>query len=105
MATFDIKLFGAIDLYREGVRLTNFRSQKMLVLLAYLMRAERPVTRDYLAGLGWPDIHERQALGLLRRALHDLNQRLPGCLAIERHMVRFLPDAPATVDLHTFIHL
>lgn len=105
MTTFDIRLFGAIEIRRDGILLTDFRSQKALVLLAYLICANRPITRDYLAGLAWPEMEQSQALGLLRRSLHDLNSQLPGCLEIERRTVGFSPSAPATIDIHTFAHL
>ena len=96
MTTFDIRLFGAIEIRRDGELLTDFRSQKALVLLAYLICENRPITRDYLAGLAWPEMEQRQALGLLRRSLHDLHSQLPGCLELERRTVCFSPTAPAT---------
>ncbi len=80
MTAFDIRLFGAIEIRRNGELLTGFRSQKALVLLAYLLCEQRPVAREYLAGLGWPESDQSQALGLLRRSLHDLQRQLPDCL-------------------------
>ncbi len=103
--TFDIRLFGAIEIRRDGELLTDFRSQKALVLLAYLICENHAVTRDYLAELAWPAIEQSQALGLLRRSLHDLNNQLPGCLEIERRTVRFSPTAPAAVDIHRLTNL
>ena len=103
MTTFDIRLFGAIEIRRNGALLTDFRSQKALVLLAYLICENRPVTRDYLAGLGWPEMEQSQALGLLRRSLHDLNHQLPGCLDMDRRTVCFRPAALATVDIYQFV--
>jgi len=105
MTTFDIRLFGSIEIRRDGARLADFRSQKALVLLAYLISENRPVTRDYLAGLGWPEMEQSQALGLLRRSLHDLNNQLPGCLEMDRRTVCFSPTAPATVDIYQMADL
>jgi predicted ATPase/DNA-binding SARP family transcriptional activator len=102
MIPLDIRLFGVIEIQRAGETLTDFRSQKELVLLAYLICQARPLTRDFLAGLVWPEYDQSRALGLLRRSLHDLNQQLPGCLAIDRRTVCFCPDVPVTIDLHTF---
>lgn len=56
MSTLDIRLFGAMEIRHQGELLTDFRSQKALALLAYLICVDRPVTRDYLAGLAWPDM-------------------------------------------------
>jgi DNA-binding SARP family transcriptional activator len=105
MFPLDFKLFGAIEARRGGKTITDFRSQKALVLLAYLICEDRPVTRDFLAGLAWPDATQSQALGLLRRTLHDLNQRLSGCLEMDRRTVRFRPTATTTVDIHQFTAL
>jgi predicted ATPase/DNA-binding SARP family transcriptional activator len=105
MATFEIRLFGAIEVYRDGQAVSGFRSQKTLALLAYLIVEDRPLTRDYLAGLLWPDTSQPEALGHLRRALYNLTQCLPGCLEIDRRVVRFHPAAPAVVDVRLLAEL
>ena len=105
MTAFTIRLLGAIGIDWAGAPLTEFRSQKTLVLLAYLLCEDRPITRDYLAGLSWPEMPQSQALGLLRRSLYDLNSQLPGCLEMDRRTARFSPTAPVTVDLRCFAAL
>ncbi len=85
--------------------MTAFRSLKALALLAYLISENRAVTRDYLAGLAWPESSQKQALGLLRRSLHSLSSQLPGCLEIDRRTVRWRADAPASVDIYQFERL
>jgi predicted ATPase/DNA-binding SARP family transcriptional activator len=105
MTTFDIRLFGAIEVYRDGQAVSGFRSQKTLALLAYLIVEARPLTRDYLAGIFWPETSQAEALGHLRRALHNLSRLLPGCLEIDRRIVRFQPDAPAVVDARRLAQL
>jgi DNA-binding SARP family transcriptional activator len=105
MITFDIRLFGAMEIRHHGALLTDFRSQKGLALLAYLICIDRPVTREHLAGLAWPEVEQSQALGLLRRTLHDLNSKLPGCLVMDRRTVCFQPETPVTIDLRTFAEL
>lgn len=105
MSTFDICLFGAIEIRHRGIQLTQFRSQKALVILAYLISNNRPVTREYVAGLAWPDREQSQALGLLRRTLYDLNNKLPGCLITDRRTIQFRPMVPITIDVHNFAAL
>ncbi len=102
MSTFSIRLFGAIEISRDGQPLSGFRSQKTLVLLAYLISQARPLTRDHLAGLFWPETTQKQALGHLRRALHNLSKNLPGCLDVNRRTAAFHAQAPATVDIRRF---
>ena len=97
---FNIRLLGAIEVESNGEMLTAFRSQKTLAILAFLISENRSVTRDYLAGLAWPETSQKQALGLLRRSLHSLSSQLPGCLDVNRRTVRWRADAPAAVDIH-----
>ncbi|MCB0204165.1 MAG: AAA family ATPase [Anaerolineae bacterium] len=101
----EIKLFGSIEISRAGKAITGFRSQKTLALLAYLISEGRPVTRDYLAGLVWPDSTQKQALGLLRRSLYNLNSKLPDLLDIDRRTIAFSPNVPARVDTQRFAEL
>ena len=101
-APFTINLFGAIEIFRDGQALTSFRSQKTLVLFAYLICEDRPVTREYLAGLGWPEANQQQALGLLRRSLHNLSSKLPGSLVIDRRTAWFCAESTVHVDVCTF---
>lgn len=104
MTTLQIKLFGALEIAGDnGIAITGFRSQKALTLLAYLICTGRPVTRDYLAGLAWPDMPQPQALGLLRRTLHDLVGKLPGCLLVDRRTVQVQAAAPLVIDLHQYV--
>jgi hypothetical protein len=80
--------------------ITGFRSQKALAILTYLVSEGRPITREYLAGLAWPEVEQSRALGLLRRSLHNLSSQLPACLEINRRTVFFKPDAPANIDIY-----
>lgn len=105
MTPLDIRLFGAIEIRHQGTLLTDFRSQKALALLAYLICQDRPVTREHLAGLAWPEMEQSQALGLLRRTLHDLTSKLPECLVVDRRTVHFQPATPVTIDVQTFVTL
>ncbi|MFW5942980.1 MAG: ATP-binding protein [Chloroflexota bacterium] len=102
---FEIRLFGAVEVLQDGEALSGFRSQKTLALLAYLIVENRPLARDYLAGLLWPETTQSDALGHLRRALYNLGNLLPGCLEVDRRTARYSPDAPASVDVHRFQQL
>lgn len=103
--TYEINLFGAVEVTCAGQAVTGFRSQKTLVLLAYLILEDRPITRDYVAGLLWPDIPHNEAMGRLRRTLHNLTTLLPGCLEVDRRTVYYSPAAPAVVDVRQFASL
>ena len=105
LSKFEIKLFGSIEIYRDGQPITRFRSQKALALLAFLITEGRPITREYLAGLIWPEAAQAQALGLLRRSLHSLSKQLPDCLEATQRTVSFKSAAPADIDTHQFTRL
>ena len=105
MSRFEIKLFGSIEIYHKGQPITHFRSQKALALLAFLITEDRPVTREYLAGLIWPEATQAQALGLLRRSLYSLSKQLPDCLETSQRTISFRQDAPAHIDTRQFAQL
>ncbi|HSM58368.1 MAG TPA: BTAD domain-containing putative transcriptional regulator [Candidatus Sulfomarinibacteraceae bacterium] len=102
---FEIRLFGAVEVLQDDEAVSGFRSQKTLALLAYLIVENRPLARDYLAGLLWPETTQSDALGHLRRALYNLGSLLPGCLDVDRRTARYSPEAPASVDVHRFDQL
>lgn len=94
-------LSGPPQVLVDGAVVHGFESEKALALLAYLALVGRPVNRDYLAGLFWGELDTDHSRGNLRRVLHNLTHRLPGCLEVERHSVRFVADQ-ATVDVQEF---
>ncbi|MFQ5421679.1 MAG: BTAD domain-containing putative transcriptional regulator, partial [Anaerolineae bacterium] len=102
MPPYNIRLFGAIEVFQNGQLVTSFRSQKTLVILAYLLSQNRLLTRAHLAGLFWPDVPQTQALGHLRRALHNLSKNLSGCLDTTRRTATFHPNASVVVDIFQF---
>jgi len=62
----------------------------------------RPLSRDNLAVLLWPDSSLTEARAHLRRSLHDLAQKLPHVLESNYHTVQFNTRSEATVDLYLF---
>ncbi|HHY54566.1 MAG TPA: tetratricopeptide repeat protein [Chloroflexi bacterium] len=98
---YTLHLTGPPQVVAGDTVIHGFESEKALALLAYLALVERPVNRDHLAGLFWGDLDDEHSRGNLRRVLHNLTHRLPGCLEVERHSVRFVP-AQATVDVREF---
>src|SRR5262249_35901799 len=61
----------------QGTLIPPLRSRKARWLLALLvLRRGRPVERDWLAGLLWPESSQSRALYSLRRRLTDLRRAL-----------------------------
>jgi len=99
---YHIHLFGPVEVEKEGASLRGFHSRKALALLGYLIRQNRPVARDYLSHLLWPNSDERRARRNLRSELSRLNRLLPNSLEIDRHNIRFQPDDSYWVDTAAF---
>jgi DNA-binding SARP family transcriptional activator len=98
---YTLHLSGPPQVLAADAVVHGFESEKALALLAYLAIVERPINRDYLAGLFWGEMDTEHSRGNLRRVLHNLTHLLPGCVEVERHSVRFISDA-ATVDVREF---
>ena len=94
-----VRLLGPVAVEVDGQPVTGFRSHKTLALLAFLVTEQRPVARNYLATLFWPDAPLADGRGHLRRALHDLVQKLPGALWLDYYTAQFNPALFAQTDL------
>jgi len=109
MAPLALSLLGAFEATLDGVAITAFESARVRALLAYLaVEADRPHSRETLAGFLWPDAPERQAhdnlraaLANLRTALHD-RQAQPPFLLISRAALQFNVASDHWLDVHDF---
>lgn len=83
----DVRLLGPVRV-DVGGRPLAVDTRKALALLAYVVTTGRPVSRDGLAALLWPESGEADARGALRRTLSVLNAGLAGVgLTIDRATV------------------
>lgn len=102
---FELVTFGGISLRgAEGREINDLlRHPKQLALLAYLAVETRPVTRDELIGLFWPDVTEQNARQSLNTALSSLRSVL-GAKAIvaEGRLARRLAPDIVRSDTATF---
>ncbi len=72
-----LSLLGTFALTVDGEPFTQFRTNKVRALLAYLVtEADRPHRRDVLATLLWPTLPQQSARANLRHALDHLRQNL-----------------------------
>ncbi len=99
-----ICLLGPVDIRVGGARLA-VDTRKALAMLAYLAVAARPMSREALAALLWPEADDVAARGALRRTLSVLHSGLGRRgLAIDRSMISVTPGA-TTVDVAAFREL
>lgn len=94
-----LSLFGFPTVTLNDVPVTNFISQKSLVLLCYLVLEPRVHAREALAGLFWSDMPQERALGNLRQALHNIQKLLPGYVLVTRQTVALDTSRPFYSDV------
>jgi DNA-binding SARP family transcriptional activator/tetratricopeptide (TPR) repeat protein len=112
VAKLSIKLLGPFNAELDGQPLTDFRSDKVRALLAYLaVETQRPWTRDQLADLFWADYQEtkaqanlRNALSNLRRLIVDVQVHSPFIL-ITQSTLQFNPGSDYWLDVNAFFEL
>ena len=71
-----VALLGNVEMRRDGVPVTRFRSTKAQALLCYLAVTGRPHARSALVGLLWGDLPEAKARTNLRRVLTTLRRQI-----------------------------
>jgi DNA-binding SARP family transcriptional activator len=96
-----IRVLGPVEVTVRGAPL-EVDTRKAVALLVYLALAGRPVDREALAALLWPEADGSDARGAFRRTLSVLNAGLgPGALRIDRRAVALETGAVA-VDVLRF---
>lgn len=118
MTYLSLYLLGPFQVTLDGTPVTAFESDKVRALLAYLaVEADRPHSRDKLAGLLWPDWPDRDARSNLRYALSNLRKAIGDrpesrgrpdtvpFLHVTRQTIQFNAESEAWVDVTTFVNL
>jgi DNA-binding SARP family transcriptional activator/predicted ATPase/Tfp pilus assembly protein PilF len=106
VAKLEIRLLGTPQFLRDNSPITNFISNKVPALLAYLAVERRPHSRDKLATLFWGEMSDADARNNLRQALTNLRKFVASELAITRDAIEltgdiFLDSAQFTSSLKT----
>lgn len=112
MAHLSLSLLGSFQVTLDGQAVTDFESNKVRALLAYLaVDVSRPHRRDTLAGLLWPNRTDRAALSNLRYALSNLRGTIgdrtaaPPFLLITRDTLQFNMASDHWLDVKAFTDL
>ena len=106
MPRLTLSFLGCFHVCLDDRPVTDFKSDKVRALLAYLaVEADRPHRREALAGLLWPDRPDRDALSNLRYALASLRRTLgdhtavPPFLLITPRTIQFNPASDYWLDV------
>jgi predicted ATPase/DNA-binding SARP family transcriptional activator/Tfp pilus assembly protein PilF len=113
MTRLSLSLVGPFRITLDNAPVTDFATDKVRALLAYLaVEANHPHRRDVLAGLLWPDQPQRRARHNLRQALSNLRQAVGDqeddrepFLLVTRQTVQFNPDSDHWLDVAAFTAL
>ncbi len=110
MARLDLSFLGTFHATLDGRPLTHFRANNNKGLLVYLaLNGERPIAREVLAALFWPDESGETAHNNLRQALYQLRQLLGDTtndtpvLIATRQAVQFNCASDHTLDVTRFL--
>ncbi|HRQ41548.1 MAG TPA: BTAD domain-containing putative transcriptional regulator [Chloroflexota bacterium] len=77
---------------------TDFASEKELLLLCYLACNPGEYSRPQLAGLLWGEMREERARANLSTAVYNLHQLLPTAIQVTRKTAVFNPTQPVWLD-------
>lgn len=101
IAACQLHLIGPVRVERtRGGASPRFRSRRTQALLGYLAVSQRPVTREKLAALFWPDESSATGKANLRRELHNLSLIFPGCWRSDQSAVQFTPSPDTVIDIY-----
>ncbi len=106
MASLHVSLLGQFHVIHGEKPVSSLGGRRLRALLAYLILSlDVPQSRAQLAFHFWPDSPEAQALGNLRKLLHDLRLALPEpdrWLAADSNQVTWRGDSRYTLDVTEF---
>ena len=112
MPSLDLALLGTFPVQHSSHTLTEFYSNGVRALLAYLaVEADRPHERTLIGELLWPDEPTAKGLLNLRQAIYRLDQALiPAALPVPftqttRQTVQLNPALDLNLDVRQFIRL
>jgi DNA-binding SARP family transcriptional activator len=104
MSELRLYLFGSPRIEHQG-QVIEVERRKALALAAYLALAKRPVTRDALAALLWPDLDQEHARAALRSTLPALTSlSAQPLLETDRTAIKLNRDL-IWIDVHNFLDL
>jgi len=97
-----LSLLGPVQVVHEGQPVYDLPLGKPLALLGYLITQRKPLLREHLADLFWPDLPADRGRANLSWMLHKLTTVLPACVEANRNTVRFHRSETCWIDIDVF---
>ncbi len=95
-------LVAGVSTSNPSQRRLQFETRTVEALLVYLACQGRPLGREQLAELLWPERSQEQACANLRTAIHRLRQQLAPYLLVTRQQIALNPDVGIALDVAHF---
>ncbi|MCB0013867.1 MAG: tetratricopeptide repeat protein, partial [Anaerolineales bacterium] len=102
MKKLEISLLGPVAVHYDGQEIKDFASRKALALLVYLAGQDRPVPRDFLTNLLWPQHEESRGLANLSVALSSLRKHFGEFISADRHTIGLIDQEGLHIDAQRF---
>lgn len=96
----EIMSLGGLLLKIDGDIISDVGSHKAEAVLVYTAYQNRPINRNFLGALLWPESSQESASTSLRVAISTLRKYFGDYLEITRDIVYFKPDADFRLDVH-----
>jgi len=111
MTRLNMSFFGTFQAALDQQPITHFRSSNNQGLLVYLaLQNDKPVSREVLTTLFWPDESDKTARNNLRQSLYRLRNLLGDgketsqpYLLVTRQTMQFNPDSDFALDVQQFL--
>ena len=97
-----LSFLGPVQIEQEEVSVSNLSPGKPLALLGYIAAHIKPLPREHLADLFWPNLPAQRGRANLSWMLHKITTIMPHCLHSNRHSVQFKRDNACWLDIDTF---
>ena len=94
----EIFTFGGLCIRLDGEVINNIRLRKAEALLVYLAVNDRPIQRELLADLLWPEYSQAKAMTSLRTALAVLHKKFGDYFDITHECVQLNQNLPYYLD-------
>jgi predicted ATPase/DNA-binding SARP family transcriptional activator len=100
--SLQISLLGGARIEQDGTAVTGFVSRKAEALFIYLACQQRPIPRESLAALLWPENDQTRASANLSVILTSLRKQLDAYILADRYTIAFNDEADFTLDVAEF---
>jgi DNA-binding SARP family transcriptional activator len=106
MAGLQAQLLGGFSLTFDKSPVPGFHQPRLQALLAYIvLNQQKPIARNTVAFLFWPDSTDKQARTNLRKLIYSMRKALPEperYLALTTTTIAWRKEAPFTLDVDMF---